>query len=135
MVAVERKVEQFRQKLIRINNIKKQLIDCEMSWIKIVEALNLSQYEYRKLMAGDLEEREAEVMALIEKTPEYIKKRDKVAKSFQKILLDKEITVKEFCKKNKLDVNRLYRVLRGLDAERDIKTEKAIEKALDTKIF
>lgn len=135
MVAVERKVEQFRQKLIRINNLKKQFIDCEMSWITVIEALNLSQYEYKKLMTGDLEEREAEVMALIEKTPEYIKNRDKVLKTFQKLLLDREITVKKFCKDNKVDVNRLYRVLRGLDAERDVKTEKTIEKALNAKIF
>lgn len=135
MVAVERKVEQFRQKLIRINNIKKQLIDCEMSWITIIEALNLSQYEYKKLMTGDLEEREAEVMELIKKTPEYIKNRDKALKTFQKLLLDREITVKKFCKDNKVDVNRLYRVLRSLDAERDVKTEKTIEKALNAKIF
>ena len=135
MVAVERKVEQFRQKLIRINNLKKQLIDCEMSWLTVMEVLSLSQYDYRKLMSGDLEEREAEVIELIKKTPEYIKKRNRKAKMFEKIMLDREITMKEFCEKYKLDINKVYRALRDLPAERDIKLEKTIERALKVKIF
>lgn len=134
-MVVERKVEQFRQKLIRINNIKKQLIDCEISWLTIKKALNLSLYDYRKLIVGDLEEREAEVLELINNTPEFIKNRERKAKTVQKIMLEREMTLKEFCQENKLDKNKVYRVLRDLPAERDEVLEKKIEKALNVKIF
>lgn len=135
MSGVEKKVQEYKQKLIRINELKKKLIDCEMTWLTISEALNLTQYEYKKLIAGDLEEREAEIEALIERTPEHIKKRDKKAKTFQKLMLDKDITIKDFCKENNLDINKVYRALRDLPAERDIKLERTIEKALNVKIF
>lgn len=134
-MVVERKVEQFRQKLIRINNIKKQLIDCEISWLTIKKALNLSLYDYRKLIVGDLEEREAEVLELINNTPEFIKNRERKAKTVQKIMLEREMTLKEFCQENKLDKNKVYRVLRDLPAERDEVLERKIEKALNVKIF
>lgn len=135
MSELDKKVQEYKNKLLRINNIKKQLIDCEINWLSIVEALGLSFYEYRKLQAGDLEEREAEVLELIDRTPEYIKNRGKRLKTFQKIMIDLGTTTKEFCKREKIDMYKLNRTLRNIPAERDREFEKKVERALKTKLF
>ena len=134
-MCIEQKVEQYREKLIRITEIKKNLIDAEISLQKVMQELNLSQYEFKKLLNGELEEREAEVLALCEKTPGYIKNRDKKVKTFQKLLLQRDLTLKDFCKNERLDEKKVYRALRGLNAERDLETEKGIEWALNVRIF
>ena len=86
-MCIEQKVEQYREKLIRITEIKKNLIDAEISLQKVMQELNLSQYEFKKLLNGELEEK------------------------------------------------KVYRALRGLNAERDLETEKGIERALNVRIF
>ena len=134
-MCIEQKVEQYREKLIRIIELKKKLIDSEISLQKVMIELNLSQYEFKKLLNGELEEREAEVIALCDKTPSFIKNRDKSLKTFQKILLQKDLTVKDFCNKERLDEKKVYRALRGLNVEKDIETERGIERALKTRIF
>lgn len=135
MSELEKKVQEYKDKLIRINNIKKQLIDCEINWLSIIEALGLSFYEYRKLQAGDLEEREAEVLELVNRTPEHIKNRGKRLKTFQKIMIDLGMTTKEFCNKEKIDMYKLNRTLRNIPAERDREFEKKVERALKAKLF
>ena len=132
-MCIEQKVEQYREKLIRITEIKKNLIDAEISLQKVMQELNLSQYEFKKLLNGELEEREAEVLALCDKVPAYVKNRDKRVKTFQKSLLQRDL--KDFCKKEDLDEKKVYRALRGLNAERDLETEKGIERALNVRIF
>ena len=132
-MCIEQKVEQYREKLIRITEIKKNLIDAEISLQKVMQELNLTQYEFKKLLNGELEERE--VLALCEKTPGYIKNRDKKVKTFQKLLLQRDLTLKDFCKNERLDEKKVYRALRGLNAERDLETEKGIERALNKRIF
>ena len=134
-MCIEQKVEQYREKLIRIIELKKKLIDSEISLQKVMIELNLSQYEFKKLFDGELEEREAEVIALCDKIPSFIKNRDKSLKTFQKILLQKDLTVKDFCNKERLDEKKVYRALRGLNVERDVETERGIERALKTRIF
>ena len=134
-MCIEQKVEQYREKLIRIIELKKKLIDSEISLQKVMIELNLSQYEFKKLFDGELEEREAEVIALCDKIPAFIKNRDRSLKTFQKILLQKDLTVKDFCNKEKLDEKKVYRALRGLNVERDIETERGIERALKMRIF
>lgn len=134
-MCIEQKVEQYREKLIRIIELKKKMIDSEVSLRKVMLELNLSQYEFKKLFDGDLEEREAEVIALCDKIPAFIKNRDRSLKTFQKILLQKDLTVKDFCNKEKLDEKKVYRALRGLNVERDVETERGIERALKTRIF
>lgn len=134
-MCIEQKVEQYREKLIRIIELKKKMIDSEVSLRKVMIELNLSQYEFKKLFDGELEEREAEVIALCDKIPAFIKNRDKSLKTFQKILLQKDLTVKDFCNKERLDEKKVYRALRGLNVERDIETERGIERALKTRIF
>lgn len=134
-MCIEQKVEQYREKLIRIIELKKKLIDSEISLQKVMIELNLSQYEFKKLLNGELEEREAEVLALCNKIPAFIKNRDRSLKTFQKLLLQKDLIVKDFCNKEKLDEKKVYRALRGLNVERDIETERGIERALKTRIF
>ena len=124
-MCIEQKVEQYRE----------NLTDAEISLQKVMQELNLSQYEFKKLLNGELEEREAEVLALCEKTPGYIKNRDKKVKTFQKLLLQRDLTLKDFCKNERLDEKKVYRALRGLNAERDLETEKGIERALNVRIF
>ena len=134
-MCIEQKVEQYREKLIRIIELKKKMIDSEVSLRKVMIELNLSQYEFKKLFDGDLEEREAEVIALCDKIPAFIKNRDRSLKTFQKILLQKDLTVKDFCNRERLDEKKVYRALRGLNVERDVQTERGIERALKTRIF
>jgi len=100
-----------------------------------MQELNLTQYEFKKLLNGELEEREAEVLALCDKVPAYVKNRDKRVKTFQKSLLQRDLTLKDFCKNERLDEKKVYRALRGLNAERDLETEKGIERALNVRIF
>lgn len=46
-MCIEQKVEQYREKLIRITEIKKNLIDAEISLQKVMQELNLTQYEFK----------------------------------------------------------------------------------------
>lgn len=135
MKALDKKVEEYRKKQLRLNDLKKKLIDAEISWITIVEVLKLSQYEFQKLKAGDLQEREKEVLALIKKTPKHILERDKGVKNFRKLMVDRGSSIKKFCEINKVDYSRLSRTLRGINANRDYEIEKQVEKALGRKVF
>lgn len=135
MKALDKKVEEYRKKQLRLNDLKKKLIDAEISWITIVEVLKLSQYEFQKLKVGDLQEREKEVLELIKKTPKHILERDKGVKNFRKLMVDRGSSIKKFCEINKVDYSRLSRTLRGINANRDYEIEKQVEKALGRKVF
>lgn len=135
MKGLETKVEEFRKKQERINNIKKQLIDAEISWLVVRQELKLSQYEYIKLKNGDLEAREKEMLKMIKRTPIHILNRNKETKEFKKMLIDRGIGIKQFCEENKINHDKLYRILRGTNVNRDHKTEKQIERALGAKVF
>ena len=65
-----------------MTELRKGLIDAEISLVSLRTALNLSSYDWNKLDNGELEEREPDVWELIDKTPEHIKSRDKVYKHF-----------------------------------------------------
>lgn len=135
MKHIDKKVEEYRDNLIRITQIKKQMIDCEISWLAVREGLKLSQYDFQKLKSGELKEREKEILKMIELTPAYIINRDQKVKTFQKLLLEKGMTLKEFSEKNNLDTNKIYRALREMTVEKDIETERIIERALGVKVF
>lgn len=45
MEAVEKKVTQIRDNLVRILNLRKEMVDCEISWLQMIRTLKLSQYE------------------------------------------------------------------------------------------
>ncbi|PID67073.1 MAG: hypothetical protein CR959_02085 [Fusobacteriales bacterium] len=135
MKAVESKVKEFRKKQEKLNEIKKKMIDAEISWLMLRQTLNLTQYEYQKLKSGELEEWEADVLKVINKTPKHIVKRNAGAKRFKKVLIDKGIGIKDFCNLNNINHNKLYRTLRGITASRDYEVEKQVERALGKKIF
>ena len=82
MSELEKKVERYRDNLLRMTELRKGLIDAEISLVSLRTALNLSSYDWKKLVNGELEEREPDVWELIDKTPEHIKSRDKVYKHF-----------------------------------------------------
>lgn len=50
MLAIDKKVEEYRSNLLRIDKMKKALIDCEISLVSLKELLNLNIYEWRKLI-------------------------------------------------------------------------------------
>lgn len=135
MKGLETKVEEYRKKQERLNILKKKMIDAEISWLTIKQQLNLTQYEYLKLKNGDLEERESEVLEIINKISNKIIKRNSGTKRFKKILIDKGIRVNEFCKEHSINYYKLFRTLRGVNVSRDYETEKQVESALGRKIF
>lgn len=135
MSELEKKVEIYRENLLRITELKKGLIDAEISLVSLRTILNLSLYEWKKLIDGRLEEREAEVWKLIKNTPKHIKSRDTVYKHFQKILLEKNIKVSEIANALNIDINKIIRIVKRLNINRDIETEKKIEKFLGVKVF
>ena len=73
MSELEKRVEAYRDNLFRMTELKKGLIDAEMTLASLKRALNLSLYDWKKLVNGELKEREPEVWELINKTPDYIK--------------------------------------------------------------
>lgn len=135
MSELEKKVEVYRENLLRITELKKGLIDAEISLVSLRTVLNLSLYEWTKLIDGRLEEREAEVWKLIKNTPKHIKNRDTIYKHFQKILLEKNIKVSEIADALNIDINKIIRIVKRLNINRDIETEKKIEKFLGVKVF
>lgn len=135
MSELEKKVEVYRENLLRITELKKGLIDAEISLVSLRTVLNLSLYEWKKLIDGRLEEREAEVWKLIKNTPKHIKNRDTIYKHFQKILLEKNIKVSEIADALNIDINKIIRIVKRLNINRDIETEKKIEKFLGVKVF
>ena len=75
MEAVEKKVTQIRDNLVRILNLRKEMVDCEISWLQMIRTLKLSQYEALKFKNGELPELEQEALKILKKTPENIKNR------------------------------------------------------------
>ena len=56
-------------------------------------------------------------------------------KHFQKILLEKDIRISEVAEALDIDVNKIIRVTKRLNINRDVETEKKIEKFLGVKVF
>ena len=135
MSELEKKVEKYRDNLFRMTELRKGLIDAEISLVSLRTALKLNLYDWKKLINGELEEREKDVWELINKTPEHIKNRDKVYKHFQKILLEKDIKISEIADALDIDINKIIRVVKRLNINRDIETEKKIEEFLKVKVF
>lgn len=135
MSELEKRVEAYRDNLFRMTELKKGLIDAEMTLASLKRALNLSLYDWKKLVNGELKEREPEVWELINKTPDYIKNRDKEYKKFQKILLEKDTRLSDLAEALDIDINKIIRIVKRLNVNRDIETEKKIEEFLGVKVF
>ena len=58
MESVEKKVVEIRKNLLRIMDLKKKMIDCEVSWLQMIRMLELTQYEAIKFKNGELPEAE-----------------------------------------------------------------------------
>ena len=135
MEAVEKRVTQIRNNLLRILNLRKEMVDCEISWLQMIKALKLSQYEALKFKNGELPDLEQEALEILKKTPENIKNRDKKFKYFNKFLLEKGITATQFSKDVGVDLDKIHRILREIPVNRDLEAEKRIEEAIGEKIF
>ncbi len=135
MSELEKRVEVYRDNLFRMTELKKGLIDSEMTLASLKRALNLSLYDWKKLVNGELKEREVEVWELINKTPDYIKNRDKEYKKFQKILLEKDTRLSDLAEALNIDINKIIRIVKRLNVNRDVETEKKIEEFLGVKVF
>lgn len=135
MKSIAERTEKYRNNALRILLLKKAMIEAEVDWLDIKQRLNLSQYELGKLKSGGLEEREIDVWAMINETPQSIKNRDKTFKEFQKALLDRGLSLKEFCEMAEMNANKAYRVIRGEAVNKDIQAEQKIEKTLGVKLF
>ena len=135
MKSVAERTEKYRKNALRILLLRKAMIEAEIDWLNIKQSLNLSQYELNKLKNGELEKREAEVWGMIDGTPASIKSRDKTFKEFQKALLDRGLSLKEFCEMAEINVNKAYRVIRGEAVTKDVAAEKKIEETLGVKLF
>ena len=135
MESVEKKVIQIKQNLLRILELKKKMIDCEISWVQMVKLLNLTQYETFKFKNGELPKAEKEALKILEKTSKNIIERDMKYKLFSKTLLEKGITATEFSKRIGVDIDKINRILREIPVNRDYEVEKKIEEEIGQKIF
>lgn len=135
MEAVEKRVTQIRNNLLRILDLRKEMVDCEISWLQMIKALKLTQYEALKFKNGELPDLEQEALEILKKTPENIKNRDKKFKYFNKFLLEKGITATQFSKNVGVDIDKIHRILREIPVNRDLEAEKKIEEAIGEKIF
>ncbi|WP_306583918.1 hypothetical protein [Fusobacterium ulcerans] len=127
---VEKKTEKFKENITRITELKKRLIEAEISLLDIKRMLNLSYYDWKKFLSGELREQERKVEELIDKVPSFIKDKDKELKEFQKLLLEKGLRIKDVENKTKLNRNKIYRVIRKEHKERDTAAEKIIERVI-----
>ena len=101
MEAVEKRVTQIRDNLVRILNLRKEMVDCEISWLQMIKALKLSQYEALKFKNGELPELEQEALKILKKTPENIKIEIKKFKFFNKIFVRKRNNSNTIFKKSR----------------------------------
>lgn len=132
---IQKRVEEYKNEIIRINHLKKKMIDAEISWTFARDYLELTQYEFILLRAGKLKEKEEILLELIETTPASILNRNKEMKEFQKALIDKGLKVSDVLKSTKMTKNKLYRTLNNIRIEPDRTAQKKIEEAVGIKIF
>lgn len=132
---VEKRVEGYRNNLTRLNELKKQMIDAELTWVFIKDYLKLTQYEFTLLREGKLIEKENEVWELIETTPSNILNRNKELKEFHKALIDKGMRVNDVLTLTRMTKNKLYRTLNNTRIEPDRIAQKAIEEVVGIRIF
>ena len=123
MEAVEKRVTQIRNNLLRILDLRKEMVDCEISWLQMIKALKLTQYEALKFKNGELPDLEQEALEILK------------FKFFNKFLLEKGITATQFSKKVGVDIDKIHRILREIPVNRDYEAEKRIEEAIGEKIF
>ena len=115
MESVEKKVVEIRKNLLRIMELKKKMIDCEISWLQMIKMLELTQYEAIKFKNGELPEAEKRALKILENTPKNIIERDN--------------------KKLGVDIDKIHRILREIPVNRDYEVENKIEKEMGVKIF
>ncbi|MHD0318590.1 hypothetical protein [Fusobacterium sp. THCT1E2] len=135
MEAIEKKVQESRENLTRIFNLKKEMIKAEIKIALIKQELRLNNYDLRLLLRGELKERENELQEIINEIPEYIKNRDRAYKKFKIALLEKGLTMEDVVSATNIDINKIYRALRKANATRDVETERVLEKYLGVKVF
>lgn len=135
MQGIEKKVLEYKENLLRATELRAKMVDAEISFNVLKKELGLTVHELRKLVTGELQDKEAAVEKLIENTPKTILNRDKEFKQFQKILLKKGITITELENELKVNRNKIYRTIRGENINRDRELERKLENLLDEKLF
>lgn len=132
---IEKRVECYKNNLLRLNELKKKMIDAELTWIYIRDYLELTQYELTLLKSGNLRNKESEIWELIETTPLNIINRNKELKLFQKALIDKGLRVSDVLLLTKMTKNKLYRTLNKTRMEPDLDAQRKIEEVVGVSIF
>lgn len=135
MQGIEKKVLEYKENLLRATELRAKMVDAEINFNILKKELGLTVHELRKLVTGELQDKEAAVEKLIKNTPKTILNRDKEFKQFQKILLKKGITITELENELKVNRNKIYRTIRGENINRDRELEQKLENLLDEKLF
>ncbi|MDH6457608.1 hypothetical protein M2102_001236 [Fusobacterium sp. PH5-7] len=135
MQGIEKKVLEYKENLLRATELRAKMVDAEISFNVLKKELGLTVHELRKLVTGELQDKEAAVEKLIKNTPKTILNRDKEFKKFQKILLKKGIKITALEAELKVNRNKIYRTIRGENINRDRELEMKLEKLLDEKLF
>lgn len=135
MQGIEKKVLEYKENLLRATELRGKMVDAEINFNVLKKELGLTVHELRKLVAGELQDKEAEVEKLIKNIPKTIIERDKEFKHFQKILLKKGIKITELENILKVNRNKIYRTIRGENINRDRELEQRLENLLDEKLF
>lgn len=135
MQGIEKKVLEYKENLLRATELRGKMVDAEISFNILKKELGLTVHELRKLVAGELQDKEADVEKLIKNTPKVIMQRDKEFKHFQKILIKKGIKITELEDMLKTNRNKIYRTIRGENINRDRELEQKLENLLDEKLF
>lgn len=135
MQGIEKKILEYKENLLRATELRAKMVDAEISFNILKKELGLTVHELRKLVTGELQDKEAAVEKLIKNTPKTILNRDKEFKQFQKILLKKGIKITELEAELKVNRNKIYRTIRGENINRDRELEMKLEKLLDEKLF
>lgn len=135
MQGLEKKVLEYKENLLRITELRAEMIDAEISLNLVKKELGLNNHELNKFVMGELQEKEEAVKKMIKEAPAEIIRRNKELKTFQKILLRKNIKLKEIEEALNVNRNKIYRVIRGEAQNRDRELEAKLEKYLDEKLF
>jgi len=133
--AISRKLEETRKCTIRKIEIRKKMVDAELTFDQIREALNLTFGEEIRFRQGRLIEKEKEFEELVSSTDPRILKRDKEMKKFRKLMIEKGISMGELERRVGKERYAIYKAVRGVYAERPLELERKIEDVLGEKIF
>lgn len=115
-----------------LKELKKKAIDKNISLSKICKDLNISYYRLQNSF-DKKEDIVIKIFEYLENFPNFNNKNE-CYKKFLKLLIDKEVNIKQFCNENNISYKTLYMYLNKKRIKRNEKISKILLEKLNFEI-